>query len=61
MHILTKWRIASSHKQLTYTYALGHGHGGGEKKIPSMGEAAVKVISVSSLIFALPQELRSIK
>lgn len=27
----------------------------------SVGEAVVKVISVSSLIFALPQELRSIK
>lgn len=37
------------------------GHGGGEKKTLSMGEAAVKVISVSRLIFVLPQELRSIK
>lgn len=66
MHILTKWRIASTPSIINSSHTYTHWDKEG-KKIPiyslalSMGEAVVKVISVSSLIFALPQEIRSIK
>lgn len=54
MLVLTKWWVAS------FLSIINCSHHVGGKKI-SMCEAVVKVISISSLIFALPQALRSIK